>query len=179
MQPNDIDWKKVYLQHDFSYKYYNRLTSNQKMLIDNSNLNLSQRRVAMQLHKSHPVSLRRAIKYTFTYWLNYIDWMTHRTFNKPYVKPHHKRITKELEWQGFVKKSKFKQYGSHEHSYITTNSNYKGEMMVFPEKFSGNYYIKVRDKLRDIHQAYDSIPGFPGYTKLEYAKKQVNQWNLP
>lgn len=172
MEPNNLDWKSIYLlQNNLSYRYYKKLSDRKKGMIDNSSLTNEQKLVAMKMKTVHPkLSFRRCIRFTKIYWLNYEDWVRHRSVNRPLLNVSVRRARKEFEHLGFVKASKFKLYSENSiYSFITTNQNFP-EKLVYPERFAANYTLMVTDKLREIHFAYSQMGGVAGYTRIQYGK---------
>lgn len=169
----EIDWKRIFLRRDLSYRLHNKLSEDDKLKV--AGLPPNELMLVLKIHFMYKVSLRKVLRKRDTIYEDYYKWLPTR--NTPYQKrSHDKHLAKELKFRGFVPYSQYPTEMDDRYCYITSNRSIENTIWVYPRKFTLSYKQIEKDlkKSRDVNDRY-IYPNFEaialqGITKIQYCK---------
>lgn len=142
------------IHRELSYRYYKKLPTKEKVILDKANLMPCQKLIAMYINKHITKNMALAIKESSKYY-----------YLTEYKETNPKYLIKELQFRGFIPLHKYKKFKP-QYCHMITNQKIGGDFWIYPE----NFYIDDRDKNKGLRFIYDvwGKYGIQTYTKLRY-----------
>lgn len=145
-------------RRELSYRYYRRLSSKEKRLIELSNLSPLRKLLAIYTYKKNDISLRKSLRLSEKFDT------TNITFK---FEDNLKYVISEFKFRGFIPISQYKRY-NRKFPYITTNFKIDSEFYIYPKRFGSTY--KHLEKGYSLIEKVFFEYGVQGYTKILYGE---------
>lgn len=148
-----------------SYRRYARLKDYEKKMFDKLAHGYSPvvRQIALHIKYKRKKSLKKRYFDIANKWVTTREWLKVK-ISLNYIQDRY--LLKELTFQGFVEIGNIRinpKYG-----YFVTNRFIRGKLLVYPKKFSDNYYTLKKTR-KPFYQYYMGSYGIPGIIKYCYS----------
>ena len=159
-----------------SYRRYARLTESERKIYEEfaHGYSITTRQLALHIKSKRKKSLKK----------KYFDiaksWLDSGDINPIIIKCasriskiSDKYLAKEFKFHGFVNINTIKY--NNKYGYFMVNRELDGELLVYPKKFTDNYYTMIRGK----HPNYQNYMGWytiPGLTRYQYSDFKIPKW---
>lgn len=143
-------------KRELSYRYYNKLSSKDKAIIDNSDLTPVRRLLAMYFYRKNDISLNKAIRISRKYSVSNISFKNDELL---------KYVISEFRFRGFIPLSEYKRFNP-KYPHITTNFKIDGDFWIYPKRFGSTekHLLKGYPLIERVFPEY----GIQGYTRILY-----------
>jgi len=176
----ELNLTKIWLRHRLSYKYFNKLEPDEKVLLKNAQLAPKVALLSLKIMKEHNTTLEKSIRLAKRNYDAYLEWVKREShiYKARPIKPEDAIL--EFIHQGFVpyKVNQSKDFGSNVldaikklklsngSSYIISNTYLQGHLYILPMEFTNNYYeMQTNPGNPHIFNVFH-LYGVEGHTKL-------------
>lgn len=144
-------------KRELSYRYYKRLSSKEKRLVDLSNLSPLRKLLAIYTYKKSNISLKKSLRLSEKFDTSKLSFRFEDNL---------KYVVSEFKFRGFIPISQYKM--NKRFPYIITNFKIDGEFYIYPKRF-GSTYKHIKKGYTLIENVFFEY-GVQGYTKILYGE---------
>lgn len=144
-------------KRELSYRYYKRLSSKEKRLVDLSNLSPLRKLLAIYTYKKSNISLKKSLRLSEKFDTSKLSFRFEDNL---------KYVVSEFKFRGFIPISQYKM--NKRFPYIITNFKIDGEFYIYPKRFGSTY--KHLEKGYTLIEKVFFEYGVQGYTKILYGE---------